>query len=148
MGFTVYYRSTDAVDQPKADVIGRAAAELCKGRSWLHCEPVHFYARPNDGHLFGGSKPNFSPHHADAESAGHSGLPDGTTRDMLGVLAQLSRDQGVDWEISHDHSEGPVGFIRGGVWDEAVLTHIEAFSDLADGLLEELEDLGENGFVA
>ena len=148
MGFSVNYRSAVPVDPARAEAISRSAAELCRGRTWLHCEPVWFFPGPVDGHLLGGSKPNFLPHPADAESAGRSGLPDGTARDMLDVLARLSRDHGVDWEISHDYSVGPIGLIKEGVCDDGVLTDIEAFADLADGLSEDLEDLGEEEFLA
>jgi hypothetical protein len=148
VGFSVYYRSTGPVDTGRAEAIARSAAELCRGRTWLHCEPVWFFPGSADGHLLGGSKPNFLPHPVDAESAERSGLPDGTARDMLDVLARLSLDYGVDWEISHDYSGGPIGLIRDGVCEEGVLTHIEAFADLADGLSEELEGLDEGEFLA
>jgi hypothetical protein len=105
-------------------------------RTWLSCEPVHFFPGDNDGHLFGGSKPNFMPHPDDAASAVQSGLPDGTTRDMLDILCRLSRDHAVDCEISHDDSGGPVGYIRSGICDEEVLAQIEAFADVADILGE------------
>ena len=147
MGMAVYYRSTRPVGPAQAEAIVRSAAELCRGRTWLHCEPVCFFPGSTDGHLFGGSKPNFLPHPADAESAERSRSPDGTARDMLDVLAQLSRDHAVDWEISHDYSGGPVGLIRDGACDEAVLTHIEAFADLADGL-SGIEGFDEGDFLA
>lgn len=147
MGFSVNYRSTGPVDLAQAEAIARSAAELCRGRTWLHCEPVWFFPGSADGHLFGASKPNFLPHPADAESAGRSELPDGTARDMLDVLVRLSREYGLDWEISHDYSGGPIGFIREGVCDEGVLAEIEAFADLADGLSEDMEGLEEGGFL-
>jgi hypothetical protein len=46
----------------------------------------------------------------------------------------------VDWEISHDHSGDPVGFVRGGESDEEVLSQMEAFADLGDIL----RDLGQD----
>jgi hypothetical protein len=148
MGMAVYYRSTCPVDPGRAEAVARAASELCRGRTWLHCEPVSFFPGSADGHLLGGSKPNFLPHLADAESAGRSGSPDGTARDLLDVLSQLSRDHAVDWEISHDYSDGPIGFIRGGVCEEGILSQIELFADLADGLSEDLEGLAEIDFQA
>jgi hypothetical protein len=54
--------------------------------------------------------------------------------DLLDILCQLSREHRIDWEISHDYSDGPIGYIRGGVCDDAVLTQIEAFADLGDVL--------------
>lgn len=142
MGFTVYYRSMLPIDPETAATVKRRALELCQDRSWLGCEPVGFYPDGDDGHLFGGSKPNFLPDHHDAESAEASGLPDGTVRDMLDVLARLSRDHRVDWEIRHDHSDQPSGLIRAGVCDEGLLADIEAIAGLADTLSAEIEGLG------
>jgi hypothetical protein len=136
MGFSVYYRSTRPVDKAEADAIRQATAEAIKGRTWLGCEPVHFFAGNDDGQMLGASKPNFLPHPDDAASAAHSGLPNGTTRDLLDILCQLSRDHGVDWEIGHDHSDGPVGFIRAGECDDEVREQVEAFADLGDILGE------------
>ncbi len=135
LGFTIYYRSTSPVSPAEADAILRAARLANKGRTSLGCEPVHFF--PNDdGHLLGGSKPNFQPHPDDALAAAREGLPDGNTRDMLDVLCRLSRDLGVDWGLSHDHDPA-IGFIRAGECDHNVLAQIEAFADLGD-LLGEL----------
>ena len=135
MGFAVYYRSTRPVAQAEGDAIRAAARAANEGRTWLGCEPVHF-ANTEDGHLLGGSKPNFMPHPDDAAAAAREGLPDGTTRDMIDILCRLSRDHGVDWEISHDDSGGPIGYIRGGVCDADALARIEAFDDLGDILRE------------
>src|SRR6185437_16335941 len=107
MGFTINYRSVRPVSPAEATAIRRAASDACRGRTWLSCEPVHFYAASDDGHLCGSSKPNFRPHPDDKASASREGLPDGTARDMLDVLCRLSKDHGIDWEISHDHSGGP-----------------------------------------
>jgi len=137
MGFSVHYRSTRPVRPAKRDAIKRAADSLCGGRTWLGCEPVGFFSGQADGHLFGSSKPNFQPHPDDVASAAREGLPNGTTRDLLDVLCQLSRDHGVDWEISHDHSDGPVGYIQGGVCNGEVEAQMEAFADLG-GVLADL----------
>src|SRR5262245_4640679 len=134
MGFTINYRSTRPVGPAEAEAIGRAADSISDRRSWLGCEPVHFFPNQADGHLFGASKPNYRPHPDDAAPAARSGLPDGTARDMLDVLCRLSRDHGVDWEISHDHTPGPIGYIRARVCDGEVLKQVEAFCDLADFL--------------
>jgi hypothetical protein len=147
MGFSVCYRSISPVGLAQVEAIEQAADNLCRGRTWLGCEPVNFFPQ-DDGYLFGCSKPNFQPHPDDAASAARSGLPNGTTRDLLDVLCQLSSDHGIDWEISHDYSSGPVGYIRGGVCDAEVLTQIEAFADLGDILDDPLVDLepGTGGF--
>ena len=141
MGFTIAYRSTRPVG-PEAAAAIRSAADLASlGRTWLGCEPVQFdEADPEGlGHLSGGSKPNFSPDPDDAASADEEGLPDGDVADLLDVLARLSRDHGVDWEIRHDHEPGPAGHIRGGVCDPGLLGLAEAFDGLSD-LIGEYED--------
>jgi hypothetical protein len=135
MGLTVYYRSTRPVPAAEADTIRQAARVANEGRTWLSCEPVHFFPGEDDGHLFGGSKPNFRPHPDDVTAAAVEGLPDGTTRDMLDVLCLLSRDHDVDWALSHDHDPA-IGFVRGGVCDDNALAQIDAFADLGDILGE------------
>lgn len=136
MGFTIYYKSTRPITQQRADEIKAATGKLVAGRTWLSCEPVHFRLQ-EDGRLFGFSKPNFMPH-PDAAAAANESLPDGTVRDMLDILCTLSRDFGVDWEFSHDHSDGPIGYIRGGVCEPEVQEQIEGFALLADGILHDL----------
>ena len=72
----------------------------------------------------------------DVASAASAGLPDGSARDMLDVLCRLSREYGIDWEISHDDSDGPVGFIRAGECDGDVAGRIETLAELAEALGE------------
>ena len=143
MGFSIYYRSTQPVSPEEAAAIRRAADQASEGRTWLSCEPVHFFVEEpeDDGRLFGGSKPNFSPHSDDVASAASEGLPDGEVRDLFAVLCRLSRDHGIDWEISHDHEPGPVGYIRDGVCDARLRGLSEALADLA-GIIAEVEDGG------
>jgi hypothetical protein len=133
MGFTIYYRATQPLPEATNAAIQAAASAANNGRTWLSCEPVHFFAS-NDGHLFGGSKPNFMPHPDDAAAAARENLPDGTALDMLDVLCRLSHEHAVDWEITHEHSNGPVGYIRGGVSDPAVIEQVTAISKVGDML--------------
>jgi hypothetical protein len=137
MGFEFYYCSTRPVTPTEATNIERAADKLTRGHTWLSCEPDSFYAPRDDGHLVGGSKPNFQPDPDDAAAAAEEDLPDGTTQDLIEVLRQLSESHSIDWEISHDHSNGPIGFIRGGVCDSEVQKQSEAFADLA-GMFENI----------
>jgi hypothetical protein len=132
MGFSVYYRSTRPVSPKEAAAIREAADRETAGRSWLSCEPAHFFANePGDeGRLFGASKPNFTPHPDDAASAARSGLPDGDVPALLEILAGLSRDHGVDWEIGHDAEPEPVGFIRGGTLDPRLEGLAETLADV------------------
>ena len=135
MGFAVSYRSTRPVATTEKVAIQQAARNASEGRTWLGCEPVQFLG-DEEGHLFGASKPNFMPHPDDVAAAAQEKQSDGTTRDMIDVLCQLSRDHAVDWEISHDFSNGPMGYIRSGICDEDLLTQIEIFSELPDILGE------------
>lgn len=142
MGFSINYCSTQSVSPAVVAAINRAANEACQGRTWLSCEPPVGFSTDDDGRLWGSSKPNFHPHPDDMASAACEGLPDGTARDLLDVLCRLSREHGVDWEISHDYSDGPIGFIRAGVCDVDVQTQVEIFADVA----EELGSLSDDEF--
>ena len=132
MGFTLYYRSTRPVAPEESQAIERDAIAARGGRTWLSCEPIKFYRVGDDGHLVGGSKPNLQPHPEDAAAAARSSLPDGTTRDLIDILCQVSRKHGVDWQFSHDAGPAPIGYIRSGVCDDAVLVQTELFADLGD----------------
>jgi len=133
MSFSIRYALTGPVASETESEIIDAASSLGSGRTWLSCEPPGL--RNFDGILSGHSKPNFMPHPDDVASAQTEGLPDGNLNDLLEVLCQISRQFNVDFEISHEYSDGPVGFIRGGVCDEEVREQCEAFSELADDLL-------------
>jgi hypothetical protein len=137
MGFSIYYRSTRPVSPEESAAIRGAADLAYQGRTWLSCEPVHFFEQePEDGgRLSGGSKLNFSPYPDDAAAA-LEGLPDGDVRSLFEVLCQLSRDHGIDWEIGHDHEPGPVGYIRDGVCDPGLARRAQALADLADSIGE------------
>jgi hypothetical protein len=137
MGFSIGYQLTEPVTAETEAAMLDATKSLRAGRTWLSCEPP--FLRNYDGVLSGSSKPNFTPHPDDAASAESEGLPDGTLNDLLEILCQLSRQFNVDWEISHDYSDAPLGYIRGGDIDDDVRTQCEAFNDLAG-------DLGMEGF--
>jgi hypothetical protein len=139
MGFAVSYRSSRPVSTEDGRTIVRAALVANQGRSWLSCEPVFLSIEPS-GHISGSSKPNFLPDPRDAASAVTQVLPDGTLRDVVGILCKLSVDHDVEWEISHDYETGVIGFIRGGMADEQMLEEIEALADLGDVL----SDLGDD----
>jgi len=141
MGFTVAYQSTEAISPALQREMIDTMSHLIKGRTWLSCEPPTLVNE--NGILCGASKPNFTPHPDDISSAKLEGLPDGTLNDLLEVLCGLSRQYDVDWEISHDHCDGPVGYIRKGVCDNDVRTQCDAFNNLADELREEGFDLDD-----
>jgi hypothetical protein len=126
----VTYRSTRRVNRDKAVAVDQAATVLTHGRTWLSCEPVGFRRDP-DGHLSGSSKPAFQVDPSDAASAAEEGLPDGTTRDVLDILCQLSREHDIDWEIGDDYRR-PIGYIRKGVADAKVAEMMEVLAGLRD----------------
>jgi hypothetical protein len=145
MGFAIRYRSTRPISKERATAIRKAAEELCKGRTWLSCEPVGFHEDQEDGRLSGFSKPNFQPHPDDVASAGRMALPDGTVRDMIDILCTISSVHGVDWELCHDY-DPKLGFIREGECEGSLLGQIEAMGDLADMFKDSMDEFeGEAG---
>lgn len=140
MGFTIQYRTTRPIDDAQANAIRAAANGLNAGRTWLSCEPVHFYQGQQGGRLAGFSKPNFMPHPEDAAEAEALGLPDGKIRDAIDVLCELSRAHGVDWEFAHDYDPGPIGFIQNGIADARLLEQIDGIAGLTDMMDEGFGD--------
>ncbi len=143
MAFTIYYRSTRALSRQRSSAIRRAAHAVNQGRTWLSCEPISFFQEQQDRRLFGGSKPNFQPNPDHVAAAATAGLPDGTVRDLIEGLCQLSRKHAVDWEFSHDYDPGPIGFIRDGVADERLLGQIEGFAEIGDLVSDAMAGFGE-----
>ena len=136
MGFTVYYRSTEPLETDKADQVRYALRTANEGRTWLSCEPVHMFLTQMDGHLLGGSKPNFTPHPDDVASAKSQALPDGTIMDVLSILCDVSEEHGVDWEFSHDHDPGPIGCIRQGIPEPRLIEELRSISELGHVLAD------------
>lgn len=124
MSLTIYYKSTRQIAAEETAVIRLAAQREFPGRSWLSCEPVSFIPELEDGTLVGGSKPNPAPDADDKRTARKSGLPDGTPRDLLDILARLSQEHAIDWELRL--GSNIVGFVRSGRIDPQVVTKIEA----------------------
>ncbi|MCO6047673.1 hypothetical protein NG895_27535 [Aeoliella sp. ICT_H6.2] len=145
MGFTIYYRSAEVVDEATTTAVKQRASSLSANRSWLSCEPLSFWATDDD-HLEGGSKPNFMPDADPVAVAESEGMADGTAVDLLDVLCQLSQEFGITWEMSHDGEEGTVGYIRDGVCDAEVKLRVETFAqmsgnmeDFLGGLMDDFE---------
>lgn len=136
MGFSIYYRSTRPVTKAEAAALQTAAAQASENRTWLSCEPAHFYpqAPEDEGRLAGGSKLNFTPHPDDAASALLLGLPDGNVLDLLQVLCRLSQEHRIDWEFHHDHMSESVGSIRDGVCDPELTEAAAVLADVAGAL--------------
>jgi hypothetical protein len=132
MGLSIYFKSVLPVDQERADAINKAARAASEGRTWSSCEPVHFFPRKADGILWGGVKPQLMPAPKDAESEGN--FPDGTFADVLEILSRLSKNHNVDWEISYDGGDGPVGYILGGACDAAVTSLVKQLVELSKAI--------------
>ncbi len=140
MGFTIYYESTEPVPAARASAIQAMTDEINKSKSWISCEPVAFFEPESDGRMLGGSKPSFQPHPEDIAAATADGVPDGTITDVLNALCEISRVHHVDWELSHDHSNGPIGFVRSGIADSGLIEQIDALGGVGDILADLMGD--------
>jgi hypothetical protein len=126
MGCDVSYCSTRAVSPEEAEAIDESASRLCDNPDWVGCQPVNFFSCL-DGHaggpLSGSSKLSFRP----PEEQAIPGVEtyNATVRDLLNALCELSREYKIDWEIGHEYSEGPVGYIRTGVADDKLVAEID-----------------------
>lgn len=138
MGFSVHYESLTELTEEQADAVRAAARQTIADYTWLSCEPVVFF--PEEGtQLAGSSKPNFMPHPDDVAAARQENLPDGTLMTAIDILCDLSRRFGIEWEVSHDYSEGPVGTIVNGECDPEVRTQCEAFAEFSESLAGDMD---------
>jgi hypothetical protein len=135
LGFAVSYRSTKPVEPSKFTRVQSVISKSVRGRTWLSSEPA-WVMHQDDGHLIGASKPNMQPDPDDAAAARSESLPDGTIADVVQILCDISQAEGIDWELSHDHSSGPIGLIRNGIADPNVLTEIETIAEVCQVLGE------------
>jgi len=143
MGFTIYYQSTDPLEKHEFAAMQTTCTEHCQGRSWLSCEPVILH-EDEEGFVAGGSKPTFVPHPDDVAAAEAEGLPDGTLLDLLDVLSALSREYQIDWELSHDYSEGhPIGYVRNGKIHPELIRQINSLAELLQNFGDMEQEFGE-----
>ena len=56
-------------------------------------------------------------------------------------MCELSREFGIDWEFSHDHDPGPIGFIRDGHADSDLCHEIESIGLMADVFARQVESM-------
>ena len=137
MGFSIDYRSTRTVTAAEAEAIDETAGRLCDDDTWGDgCEEIHFFeclGKYADGHLTGSSKPNFQ---ADRGAIPGEERRIVTIRDLIDALCQISRDHQVDWEISHDYSDGPVGYIRSGSADDKLVAEVDRLAAEIEALRE------------
>lgn len=141
MGFTVYYQSTESVDPSIKVALGKSLERHIMKRSWISCEPPGFFGGDDvNGILSGGSKPNFMPQPDDYLDPDNR-QPDGTVQDVVDILCDLSSEFGIDWQFSHDHEQGPVGFVRNGVADEDLLHEIKGIAGIGSVVADALDNL-------
>jgi hypothetical protein len=132
MGFAIAYTTTEQISPALQREIIDSLKKHSAGRTWLSCEPPWLINQ--DGYLVGGSKPRDDFDRRDVASAKAEGLPDGTVNALLDCLCGVSAEFDIDWEISHDYSDSPVGYIRCGECDDEVRSLCQAFTDLGDDL--------------
>ncbi|MEX2112660.1 MAG: hypothetical protein WD845_05705 [Pirellulales bacterium] len=139
MGVYIHYRTIDPLDATRAAAIRAAARKFDSGLSWLYCDSVCFDDYPSDNRLTGSSKLNLQPHPDDRAAATASGLPDGNVRNLFEALCEISRVHLVDWEVSHEFSSEPLGFILGGVIDDDLILAADGFEEASAYLAEDFE---------
>ena len=133
MGFDLQYSTTEQISPALQREIIADARLLDSRHSWVQCDGPS--VENDDGLLIGWSR--VSPADPDGiAEARDSGLPVGRLPELLAALCELSGRHGIDWEVSHDHSDGIVGLIQYVVADDSV-------RDTIDGLNAMLEM--ENG---
>lgn len=137
MGFSVHYQTTETISRGLQAEIVLALDDLRRGQTWLSCEIP--YLSDDQGYLSGSSKPNFMPAAIDVAAAAKEGLPDGKLTDLLDILRSLSNRFDIDWEISHDHSDGPIGYVRQGLCDDEVRVQCEGIQDMAQDLADDID---------
>ncbi|MFG0289422.1 MAG: hypothetical protein ACF8CQ_14680 [Rhodopirellula sp. JB044] len=141
MHFSVAYETTELISPLLQQEMIAFADELSSQWNWLSCEPPCLSNR--DGILAGASKPNFSGHVDRVASDQVSDRRDGTLNDLVRILCAVSAEFDVDWLISHDCSNGPLGFIRCGRCDEEVRSQCDVLSELTQELGRVDLDLGD-----
>ncbi len=142
MGFSVAYETAELISPALQREMIAVTNELSSDRAWLSCEPPLLMNR--GGILGGASKPNFSPHPDELAAAKAAGERDGTLSDLIQILCSVSSQFDVDWVISHDCSNGPLGCIRCGRCDPEVQDQCQVLSELAEeigGCDLDLDDL-------
>ncbi len=131
MEFTVYYTSTKPVPTGLRTKIEETVESLNNGHSWLSCEPVGFFSEDDEGRWIGGSKPIFDEVYEDDIAFGEkSGLPHGNLDAVVEILSKISSQYRVNWEFSHDYSDGPIGTIQDGRCDDELTQALSELSDI------------------
>jgi hypothetical protein len=136
MGFDIRFSTTEKISLALQREIIEDADDLYSQKSWVQCDgPLLEDAH---GYLSGSSRLTPDPDPDDLADARCDGYPDGTVLDLLKGLCQLSGRHDIEWQISHDHSDGVVGSIECGRPDEAVQRTFEGLAAMCEDMAEDL----------
>lgn len=131
MGFDIRYSTTEKISPALQREIIADAEVLYLARSWVQCNGPSI--ENDDGFLTGSSR--LSPSDPDGTAEAQcSQEPIGKLSDLLQALCELSARHAIDWEISHDHSDGIVGLIQYGVPDDAVRGTFDGLDAMLGGM--------------
>ena len=132
MGFDITYATTERISPALQREIIDDANSMYMQKSWIQCMGPE--VENEDGYLSGCSRLTPDPDPEDVEDARDGGAPDGTVLDLLDALCKLSGKFDIEWEISHDHSDGVVGRIQHGVADDAVHSTFDGLAAMCEGM--------------
>lgn len=142
MGFSISFRTTEQLSPARQREVLESLEQQAAGYLWLDCEPPRLMEE--DGILLGASRLSFAADE-DIASAGDD-LPEGTINELLDCLCHVSKELEVAWEIAHNDSDGPLGYIRRGKCDKEARNECIDLADMAHELKQDgmdLEDLGD-----
>lgn len=134
--FAIRYRTATPLAPDAAARVRDALERFAGGSAWALCEPPTLHA-DSRGHLAGQSLVNLAPDPNEVRAAMAVCGPDGTAETLLEVLDQVSRECGVDWELSHSESEVVVGGIRQGVADSGAQRLLDRVAELSEAEMPE-----------
>ena len=137
MGFDISYRTTEQISSSLQREIVDETDSLYAQHSWVHVTGPTL--SDDGGFLLGSSRLSPQCDEDDAADARLGGAPDGMLAALLDSLCKLSAKFDIEFEIEHDHSEGPVGVIRYGKADDAVQSTFDGLDAMFDGLEDGFE---------
>jgi hypothetical protein len=132
MGFDITYATTEKISPALQREIIDEAHALYMQKSWVQCMGPEL--ENEDGYLSGSSRLIPEPDAATLADARDGGAPDGTVLDLLDALCKLSGKFDIEWEISHDHSDGVVGCIEHGVPADTVRGTFDGLAAMCEGM--------------
>ena len=130
MGFDVSYTTTERISPTLQREIIDQCQSLYSAYSWVNVTGPSL--DNEDGYLAGSSRLSPDVDADDAADARDSGHPDGRLKELIDCLCRLSAKCDIEWEIEHDHSGGPFGYIRGGNADADVRDTIDGLDAMFD----------------